>query len=539
VAFSGQATVAGGATYTGIWTDATGTLARVAQSATPAPGTAAGTNYLSFSAPTINDAGSVVFDGTVNSGGPTNLGIWEGAVAGVSLLARKGSPAPGAGTGVNFAALLTPSINDAGQVAFRAQVGGTGVTIGDNDLGIWAEKAGGLTLMARTGSPAPGTAAGIVFDGFPLPPIAINSAGRISFHAFLGGPGIELGVNRNSIWAERANGLELVVRQGSPVPGVTGGNFSFLDEHSFNRNGHIAFVGSMTGVPVATSNAVFSDGGGSMGIVARTGSAAPGTGAGVTFIGFDNALINGEGHVAFTATLGGAATATSNTGIWAHRNGALNLVVREGSEAPGAGAGINFQGFSDLVLNNAGQTAFAATLTGTGVSATNDGGIWVQGLDGQLRLVAREGSALEVSPGVNRTVSALFLAGSMNTEDGRRAGLNDLGDVAFLANFTDGSSGLFVSDIARGSGAAGDFDGDSDFDGADFLTWQQNAGRTGTGLPSNGDANGDGNVNGADLMVWRGKFGASAATAAAAIPEPASAVLALAGLVFVSCRRRR
>jgi hypothetical protein len=129
----------------------------------------------------------------------------------------------------------------------------------------------------------------------------------------------------------------------------------------------------------------------------------------------------------------------------------------------------------------------------------------------------------------------LSFTGGANTEDGRRSGLNDLGEVAFLATFTDGSSGLFVSDIAKP--AAADFNGNGAFDGSDFLIWQRNVGRTGTGLPGNGDANADGSVNAADLAVWRTKFGTAATTAAAAVPEPSAWVVSLTALAAL--RRRR
>jgi hypothetical protein len=57
-------------------------------------------------------------------------------------------------------------------------------------------------------------------------------------------------------------------------------------------------------------------------------------------------------------------------------------------------------------------------------------------------------------------------------------------------------------------GGVADFDGDSDADGADFLTWQRNLGRTNvlTGL---GDANGDHKVNSGDLAAWKAGFGAA------------------------------
>jgi hypothetical protein len=61
--------------------------------------------------------------------------------------------------------------------------------------------------------------------------------------------------------------------------------------------------------------------------------------------------------------------------------------------------------------------------------------------------------------------------------------------------------------VSFGSGLAGDFDGDNDIDGADFLRWQRGLGTTSGATPAQGDANGDGDVDGADLTVWRGNFG--------------------------------
>ena len=82
----------------------------------------------------------------------------------------------------------------------------------------------------------------------------------------------------------------------------------------------------------------------------------------------------------------------------------------------------------------------------------------------------------------------------------------------------------------------GDFDIDSDVDGIDFLTWQRHLG--GPGNLSQGDADGDGNVTDADLVIWKRQFGPAAVAPSAAVPEPASALLALmaAAIVFVRCR---
>lgn len=74
------------------------------------------------------------------------------------------------------------------------------------------------------------------------------------------------------------------------------------------------------------------------------------------------------------------------------------------------------------------------------------------------------------------------------------------------------------------AGLEGDFDGDGDVDGGDFLKWQGDSGSA------------------ADLALWEGNFGAVAASpSVAAVPEPASLVLAgfcALAIALKSVRRR-
>ena len=62
---------------------------------------------------------------------------------------------------------FSPTLNNAGQTAFFANLTGSGVDA-TNDLGIWSEGTGSLALVAREGSHAPGTPSGVNFNGFDV-----------------------------------------------------------------------------------------------------------------------------------------------------------------------------------------------------------------------------------------------------------------------------------------------------------------------------------------------------------------------------------
>ena len=88
------------------------------------------------------------------------------------------------------------------------------------------------------------------------------------------------------------------------------------------------------------------------------------------------------------------------------------------------------------------------------------------------------------------------------------------GDLQFELSIADGSSVFAEVNYVTGGDLAGDFDGDSDVDGADFLVWQ----RDGLSL--------------SELVDWRRNYGASASLQAltVSIPEPTALVLATLAL---------
>src|SRR5262249_8782714 len=101
-------------------------------------------------------------------------------------------------------------------------------------------------------------------------------------------------------------------------------------------------------------------------------------------------------------------------------------------------------------LNNHGQMAFFGRLTGPGVTAANNEGIWAQDLSGVLRLIVRSGDSLDVDDGAGvdlRMIKSIGVLDSpgLSTAVQRGLQINDRGQVEFEALFTDGSSGIFVS----------------------------------------------------------------------------------------------
>jgi T5SS/PEP-CTERM-associated repeat protein len=80
---------------------------------------------------------------------------------------------------------------------------------------------------------------------------------------------------------------------------------------------------------------------------------------------------------------------------------------------------------------------------------------------------------------------------------------------------------VFVTYTGLSVGLDGDFDGDGDVDGRDLIVWQRN--------PSIGD-----------LADWRANYGLSnVVPAVTAVPEPASAMLMLAGVLAMTFRRQK
>ena len=118
--------------------------------------------------------------------------------------------------------------------------------------------------------------------------------------------------------------------------------------------------------------------------VALRGQAAPGP-AGASFMAFDGPSINNGGQLLFSGRIGGGGIHPGNDDVlYTGPAGALQLVARAGSAAPGLPAGVNYARFhnedflagsfffGEALINDGGQIAYLAELTGGGVTTANN-----------------------------------------------------------------------------------------------------------------------------------------------------------------------
>lgn len=437
-------------------------VARTGEVAPSEPSGAVFSSFSSFTGPygflTLNDAGQVSFRGQLTRPGINLLvqdAIWSERSGGsLSLIAQEKNTAPGTSPGTRYSGVSDPVSNSAGEVAYRGNVSGPD-SIGGANFGIWLSKPNGQTsLVTGSGESAPDTEPGVEIS--VVTDVLLNDSGHLVFKGFLSGPFINSG-NQQGIWAGKPDtGLRSVARQGEQAQGTNSGvTYSNLSDFSINNASQVVFRASLRGSEIVSSNngGIWSEGRGTgLELIVREGDNAPGTSASTRFSVLGEPRINGLGQTAFRGVVAGPGVSVDNNdGIWKEQGNLLTLIVREGSNAPGTDAGVNFSFLGTPAFNDSGQVAFLGVLDGADVTSENDRGIWAEDTSGALTLIAREGDLLNVSdaPGQIdlRTIETLEFASRASSEDGRGQGFNNLGQIVFASTFTDGTSGVFVSNL--------------------------------------------------------------------------------------------
>ena len=380
----------------GWWLRRGGVTALVAREDGPAPSLPSGARFATLPAvATLADGGNLAFAASLRTSSSLGVssandtGIWATFGQPLRLVVRENNAAPGSTDGGLFDSLSGTAIasNRAGQFAFATALK-TGGSIGTaNRFGLWLWDPAQFGLVARGGQQAPGAPTGAVF----AQPQSPSLGGSLTFRSTLAtNAGGVTNSSDTGIWALDNGQVTLFAREGSQAPGLAAGAL-------FNQLN-------------------------------------------------DGSTVNGAGHFTFRASLrtGGPVTSATNAGVWTRSpftGGTLTIVARRGTPAPGAGSG-TFTAFNLPCIAEDGREAFTASLTqnaAAGVTAANDTGLWVRSAAGPLVLALREGERFSVARGDERTVASITLPG---TQLSGRSPFSDDGRLMVLIGFTDGTAAL-------------------------------------------------------------------------------------------------
>jgi hypothetical protein len=333
----------------------------------------------------------------------------------------------------------TPPGIDNGNVIFL------GKPASGNNNGVFKWANGAVNLVADPSTPRPG---GGSFSSFRYPSV---QGVEFAFSAYNGiyrtvggvlttvhGPGSFSGSSRPSlddgnVWffAETTSGEGIyrwnngsticVASKRQATPGAQGLSFNILNSNVSGGQGNVAFYASSG--PSYSVRGIYKFADGSLQRVADNTMPAPGYGAGV-FNGFLNFPIAYDGQ-----TLGFVASDSARGyGLYLQRNGNLEAVAVNGQIAPGGGT-FNITGYSNVgVSTDAGHLAFSSTFSGGSAIYTD--------LGGSLERILATGDRVFGQTVRNLEMDVEGLSGNQ---------------IAFLAEFDNGNSGIFIATIPEPS----------------------------------------------------------------------------------------
>jgi hypothetical protein len=439
----------------GIWANqGTSALALIAQTDEIAPDTASAT-FETLGDPLNNQKNAVAFSAQLNvvkgqATSTTDTGIWSTSSGALREVAREGDPAPGGST---FHTFQTMGLSNDNTIVI-ADMALTGGVTSKDELGVWeGTLEDNLELKLRTGD---------VVGGKTIETLAFVSSntllqGQTRYFARNTGDLAALANFTNGTTGIVTNlgGTEALAESvASPVPDaggatINGAAFSSFSSPIINNSDHLAFKATLAavgGVTASTNSGIWAvNSADTLELVAQTGQ------AGTEFTTLSDPVYNDNGAVAFYATY--KSSSKTLGGLFCNSAGTLTQVAQIGGQAPGCPAGVLFSSFTVMALANSGGATnqgglvFEATLTGTGVTAAINQGIWMVDNTGTLQLIVRTGDDINVASSgtpVFESITGLSFLPYSSSLGGQTRGLAKNEDLAYTATFDDGSSGIFA-----------------------------------------------------------------------------------------------
>ncbi|MBU6414419.1 MAG: hypothetical protein KGS45_13225 [Planctomycetes bacterium] len=241
-------------------------------------------------------------------------------------------------------------------------------------VGQAASALADVTVIARGGVTAPGTSENFA-ESFGTP--TIDESGAVLFRAQLTGTAVT-SANDYGIWFGPAGGLQLQAREGNVAPDCGGAVFNVLGSPIL-CNGRIAFTATLTGAGVNSSNnqGLFAGEPGNIRLVMRKGTQAPGLPVGCLYNQINDFAVGIGGSMAFRSTLTGTGVTTTNdTAVSLVIAGIPTIGVREATPLPSiaVNAAVGDLATGNLTFNALGEVECVSTVTGAGAGTTQ--GLW-------------------------------------------------------------------------------------------------------------------------------------------------------------------
>lgn len=384
------------------------------------------------------------------SGTTNNTAVIRVSPSGMSVLYRKGSPAPGfdAGAGVTMNPSAFGLYVVGSEVEFGATLVGTGISTSDDSARFTTlgAPAGELRMWVREGQALTG------LNGISIKPASTISAspipmvgGKMLFLADIVGEGVTAGLDDKAIMHEQGGTFEILMRRGQSLPNAP-----------TTGNGTLTFLGPQTSSFVSNSS----------GLMAFQGIYQYPDGSGVqspdpsTFLGVRKP------------------------------DGTLTTIARQGDAVPGMEGETfgSWGGNSGICVTETGIVVFANTTSPGFLQA-----IFAWDESDGLRLLAKAGDTNFTGTAANQLT---LIGGTGINGNGGFTGLSSDGWLVIRAS--DSASSInTIARIKLGNEAPScpaDFNGDDEVDGTDLATLLAQWGTSGSA-----DINGDGTVNAVDL----------------------------------------
>ncbi len=263
-------------------------------------------------------------------------------------------------------------------------------------------------LISTTDTTVPGIAGAVwVPNQFNNP--TIDGAGRVTFRGQIGGAGITT-ANSKVIMQGNASGWTLIARDGSPVPANTPSGYVFNTttginglggSNTINEAGGILVSGNINGAgnsATLDTAAYFVDSTGAPSFIARESDAYPGGGGSIVTSSFSlsSMKVTSAGAFVLPVTLsGGDVSGTlNNAAIVQYSPSGATAIFRKGSPAPGFADGTTMTPDTFGINLVGSKLEFGGTLVGGAVTTADDKARFtnIGAAPGELRMYYREGA---------------------------------------------------------------------------------------------------------------------------------------------------